>query len=101
MLHDPDRHETLAPIAWDESRARAAITRIVDDAEERFSAEHYWPLHPQDFDPSDDPEAAATSLYFGASGVLWALDHLRSVGAARLQRDPFADLDTLLARHHE
>jgi hypothetical protein len=33
--------------------------------------------------------------------VLWALDHLRSVGAATLRRDPYADLDTLLSRHHE
>ena len=29
MLHEPDRHEPLSPIAWDASRARDAIARIV------------------------------------------------------------------------
>ena len=100
MLHEPDRHEPLAPIAWDPAQAHAAIARIVRDAEDRFCSERYWPPHPLDVEPADDPDAAPTSLYWGASGALWALDHLRSVGAVSLRRDPLAHLDTLLARHH-
>jgi hypothetical protein len=101
MLHDRDRHVPLAPIAWDEALARAAISRIVEDAEDRFSSEAYWPPHPLDVEPADDPDAAPTSLYWGASGALWALDHLRAVGAVPLRRDPLAHLDTLVVRHHE
>jgi Lanthionine synthetase C-like protein len=100
VLHEPDRHEPLAPIAWDAALAHAAIARIVRDAEDRFCSEHYWPPHPLDVEPADDPDVAPTSLYWGATGVLWALDHLRSVGAVSLRRDPLAELDTLLARHH-
>ena len=48
-------------------------------AEERFSPERYWPPHPR------DTEGAAaepfTPLYFGALGMIWALQHLRDAVA--------------------
>jgi len=99
MLYEPDRHEALAPIPWDEARVRDAIARIVVDAEGRFSPETYWPLHPLDLDPGGDPHQIATPLYFGACGVMWALQYLQSVGAATLRRSPVADLDSLLVRN--
>ena len=46
MLFDPSRHEPLQERAWDEAAARAAIERIVRDAEARFSPQAYWPLRP-------------------------------------------------------
>ncbi len=101
MLHDPDRHEALRPIAWDEGRAREAIARIVADTEARYSAETYWPTHPRDIEPGEEGGQIATTFYFGASGVVWALDYLRSVGAAALRRDPLEGLDTLMARNRE
>jgi hypothetical protein len=101
MLHDPARHEALVHIAWDEGRARDAIARIVLDAEQRFSAETYWPLHPRDADPGADPSQVATPLYFGAAGVLWALQYLRSVGAAPHRNGLAIDLDPLLERNRE
>jgi len=82
MLHDPARHEPLQAIAWDEARVRATIARIVDATVAAFSPETLWPVHPRDLEPGDDPDAPATTLYFGAAGVLWALDYLRAVGAA-------------------
>ncbi|MEO8123743.1 MAG: LanC-like protein, partial [Burkholderiales bacterium] len=101
MLHEPDRHEALLPIAWDEARARDAITRIVADTEAHFSKETYWPTHPRDIEPGDVAGQITTTLYFGAAGVMWALDYLRSVGAVTLRRDPLEGLDTLLARNRE
>lgn len=101
MLHEPDRHEALATLAWDAARARDAIARIVADCEDRFAPDRYWPLHPRDAEPGDDAGPAATSLYFGAAGVMWALAYLEAVGAATLRRDPLAALDTLLARNRE
>lgn len=96
MLHDPARHEALVPRAWDAARARAAIERIVRDAEARRLPGGDWPLHPLD----DDGSAAAppTDLYLGSLGVVWALHYLASVGAVALQ-GPAADLDALLRRH--
>lgn len=101
MLHEPDRHEALQSIAWDETRARETIARIAADTEARFSPELYWPAHPRDLEPDDDASAIATPLYHGAAGVMWALEYLQAVGAAALEGDPFADLDALLARNRE
>jgi hypothetical protein len=99
MLFDPSRHEELQPIAWDEARVRAAIKRIVAETEAAFSPERYWPTHPRDLEPDDDPHQVSTTLYFGACGVIWALHYLQSVGAATLARGDFGDLETLLARN--
>ena len=33
MLHEPDRHEPLQALPWDEGRVRAAIDRIVAGTE--------------------------------------------------------------------
>ncbi|HEY9027723.1 MAG TPA: LanC-like protein [Burkholderiaceae bacterium] len=98
MLHDPARHEPLQTIAWDEDRVRATITRIVDATVAAFTPDGLWPPHPRDFEPGDDPDAPATNLYWGAAGVMWALDWLRGVGAA--DSPSFAQhLEPLRLRH--
>jgi hypothetical protein len=98
MLYDPTRHEALQAIPWDEVRVRAAIERIVADAESRFSPDRLWPLHPRDVEGDMDPTQPATGLYFGAAGVIWALHYLQSVGAVKLSRHYGNELDTLLLR---
>ena len=100
MLFDPTRHEALPLIAWDEARCLAEIGRIVDDTERHFSPQRYWPPHPRDVETGDDASQPGTSLYFGACGVIWALQHLQAVGAARLSRHPAGALDTLLEHSH-
>jgi hypothetical protein len=35
MLYEPERHETLTEIAWDERLAREVISEIVADSDER------------------------------------------------------------------
>ncbi|MEO5689441.1 MAG: LanC-like protein [Burkholderiaceae bacterium] len=100
MLHDPARHEALQPLAWDEARVRATIARIVDDTVAAFSPDTLWPVHPGDLDARDDPNAPFTCLYFGAAGVMWALDYLGAVGAA--SPPSFAQhLPRLLERNRE
>jgi Lanthionine synthetase C-like protein len=99
MLYDPARHEALQAIPWDEGRVRAAIEHIVADTEARFSADGYWPLHPRDVEGDMDPTQAATGLYSGACGVIWALHYLHAVGAAKLSRHCGNELDTLLLRN--
>lgn len=99
MLYDPSRHEPLRALPWDASQARAAIERIVLETEARFTEDQYWPLHPLDRDPDDDPALVPTPLYFGACGVLWALNFLQVVGAASLSRSYAGELDRLLVRN--
>ena len=84
MLYDPERHEPLRPGAWDEARAQAMIEQIVRNTEAWFSPETHWPFHSRDADGGKTEPAYA--LYFGASGVVWALHYLQAVGAIELKR---------------
>ena len=78
-LFEPDRHTALIDTAWDEGAARTAIIAIAEDARRAFSESELWPIHPDDIEGDDrSPE---TSLYVGAAGVVWALDHLHREGA--------------------
>lgn len=94
MLYDPARHEALKSITWDEARARAMIERIVRDTEARFSPASYWPMHPRDADNGETQPAYP--LYFGACGVMWALNYLDAAGAVRLSRSYAGHVDALL-----
>jgi hypothetical protein len=79
-LFDPERHEALAGDAWEAGAALAAIERIVAETRAAFTPDGLWPLHPQDADGGiSGPQ---TSLYVGAAGVIWGLDHLAREGAA-------------------
>jgi lantibiotic modifying enzyme len=78
MLFDPTRHEPLAGGAWDPDAVRAGIARIVTDTRAAFTPEGLWPIHPDDGPPA---WGALSGLYFGAAGVIWALDDLTRVGA--------------------
>jgi hypothetical protein len=82
VLFEPASHEPLVDSPWSEAAARAAIAAIVADAESAFDDEALWPVHPLDED--GEPLRSPTSLYLGASGVIWALDELGRLGAAEL-----------------
>lgn len=100
MLHDPQRHETLRPLPWDEARVRATIEHIVRDTERRYAASGWWPLHPRDVEGDDRAGTPAWPLYHGAAGVIWALDYLHDVGAApRSLAFGIEQLDEVLARN--
>ncbi len=101
MLFDPARHERLVESAWDPRRAQAAINWIVRETEATFTADRYWPPHPKDLDPGDDPAQIATSLYVGAAGVIWALRYLHACGAAAEAAAPVVDLDLLRRRNRD
>ena len=97
-LYDTARHEPLTTTAWQEGAARDAIVRIADDALRQFTPERLWPTH-----PLDDPEPDATpqhGIYFGAGGLIWALQQLRRAGAIGGDFDFSATVATLVARNH-
>jgi ATP-dependent Clp protease adapter protein ClpS len=94
-LFDPARHVPLPrpEEGWDPGVAHAAVREIAEDALARCDPERFWPAHPLD----DGLREGATSLYFGATGVVWALDHLQRSGAARIGADFAPVLGRLLA----
>ena len=96
MLFDPQRHETLTGVRWNADTARAAIVAIVHDTVARFSPDELWPMHPLDHEDGDPPPPF-TMLYFGAAGVIWALDSLARAGVAEARCDFTPMLDELAA----
>jgi hypothetical protein len=55
-------------------------------------------MHPRDRD-NGDPQTPMTMMYFGAAGVIWALDQLGRVGAAPPCVDFAPALGDILARN--
>jgi hypothetical protein len=85
-LFDPGRHEALAVQTWSPELAHRAIERICAAAEDEFDdLEGSWRLHPQD-EPAQ-PGAKSLNLYWGATGVVWALRHLATADVVRLRRN--------------
>jgi hypothetical protein len=101
VLFDPARHEPLAAAPWDEARVRAAIAAIVRDTVTARRPGRWWPPHPNDLGPGDDPAQPFTPLYSGAAGVIWALRHLRALGAAPDLALPDFDLEALRAANRD
>ena len=75
LLYDPGEHRQLAGDEWSDSRALDAIDRITSDAIAAYRGpETVWPNAVEDLEgEADQPFRNA---YFGAAGVVWALDYL-------------------------
>jgi len=95
MLFEPERHEPLRAQPWSEQRARDAIAWIVQQTNAAFTPSRYWPMHPKDLEPGDDPAMVGTPLYFGAAGVVWALRQLHALGACEATVADRVDLESL------
>ena len=88
------RHRALTQDAWNEPAVRAAIEEIATDAIAHFDPDTFWPAHPSD----DGVEDGSPSLYWGAAGVIWALDYLHRIGAVNVTKDFRPVLPKLLER---
>jgi len=89
---DIARHAPRASLDWNAAAAQKAIDDIVQDACAASDAMRFWPAHPQD----DGVEDGDTSLYIGAAGVIWAVDHLIRTGATRHQSTLASSRDRLV-----
>src|SRR5215217_9023061 len=88
------RHRALTHDAWSELAARAAIEEIAADAAAHFDPDTFWPGHPSD----DRVEDGNPSFYWGAAGVIWALDYLHRIGAVSITKNFRPVLPRLLER---
>ena len=84
MLYRPEEFEPLTDDAWDERHVRAAIRAIVADTDAAYGGDELWPADEWDGWRAEVP---MKSLYFGAAGVIWALDVLRRRGHAETRLD--------------
>ncbi len=89
------RHFAAPHKAWDRGDAEAAIGEIAADALATLDPGALWPAHPMD----DGLPDGTGSLYFGAAGVVWALDHLARAGATAPTPDLLPVLATALERN--
>ncbi len=94
-LFEPERHEPLIEARWDAARARDAIRAMVADFETALGDGIGWPVHP--LDGVGEPGSQQWSLYFGASGMLWAMWYLQQQGAVTLRVEP----PELIGRVHQ
>jgi hypothetical protein len=88
------RHRPLAGDAWNELAVRAVIEEIAADAIAHFDPGTFWPAHPGDDGVAD----GNPSFYWGAAGVIWALDYLHRIGAVSVTEDFRPVLPRLLER---
>jgi hypothetical protein len=88
------RHRPLTHDAWSELAVRAVIEEIAADAISHFDPEGFWPGHPGD----DGAVDGNPSFYWGAAGVIWAIDYLHRIGATRVAKDFRPMLPVLLER---
>src|SRR5918992_3279646 len=86
-LYLPEAFEPLTDEPWNEERVHAGIRALVADADKSFDEGALWA-------PVEDWDAAfgsaplpLTTLYRGASGVIWGLDVLRRRGVAETRLD--------------
>jgi hypothetical protein len=85
------RHVPLRSVPWDPDIAAEAINEVVTDALAQFDDERFWPAH-----PLDGIKDGHSSIYFGAAGVIWALDYLSREGATKARFDFRPSLPRLL-----
>src|SRR5262245_54787503 len=83
LMTDSGRHLPLRPLLWDADTAKGAIEEIVTEALAHFDPVRFWPAHKQD----DESHNGNASLYFGATGIIWAIDYLQRAGAVAKQVD--------------
>src|SRR5215467_10811531 len=88
------RHVPLRLVPWDPSEIAIAIEEIVVDTLGHFDIEGFWPAHPLD----DSRKSGNSSVYLGASGVIWALDYLHRSGATTSRYEFSPILSQLLER---
>lgn len=74
-LYQQDRHELLTKLDWDAQKFDEYCNYILGQTCLKYSSENLWPIHQLDVDKGDIPQRGFTDFYYGAAGILWALDY--------------------------
>jgi Lanthionine synthetase C-like protein len=79
VLYGAGAHEPLEDGEWSETRVRNRVHALAAATAAACAGEDLWPAHPADLD-TGGMEPPLASLYFGAAGVVAALDILHRRG---------------------
>lgn len=77
VLFEPERHEPVSDVPWDEGMVKQAIAEIAQDTL-RVARDGVWPMHELD---GGAQRGVSHTLYLGSAGVLWGLSWLARQGA--------------------
>lgn len=94
-LFDPARHYPLSQLDWNRDTVQQAITAIAHETITQLQTAPLLSGHPM------DDQGFGSDLYFGKAGVLWAINHLQTVGAIDSTFDVAAHLDATLAQNQQ
>jgi lantibiotic modifying enzyme len=94
-LFAPARHFSLSQIDWNPHVVQQAIVAIAHKTTTQLSSEPSLPGHPL------DDQTFGSDLYFGKAGVLWAINHLQTVGAIDSTFDIATHLEETLAQNRQ
>ena len=92
MLYTPADYEPLTDEPWDGARVRERVAALVVKTDAAFDPDAFWvPVEEWDSGRGTAP-LPLTTLYRGASGVVWALDILPEAAASRTRRSTSASI---------
>lgn len=95
MLYSVDRHLPYKEYPWDEAAVAATIRAILKETCTGVDlVEGLWPIHPKD--EYQNAPKFLSEFYFGAAGVLWALNELRDFNTSE---NNLPVIDEVLAKH--
>ena len=83
QMFEAAAHAPLSGKGWSETEAQREIDDIVKDALNNFDETSFWRAHPQD----NGTRKGETGIYLGATGVIWAMEHLKRTGATTVALD--------------
>ena len=95
MIFDPARHEPLMADTWQKERAQETIEEIAQESVSALSVDASYPTHPKD----NEGQPTGSGHYFGAGGVLWALDYFRRESAAVVDESWLVHQLEVMVRH--
>jgi lantibiotic modifying enzyme len=82
LLYQPERHLPITKNQWNAQVVEETISTILNRCLTDYTAEKFWPM------PEDEWKGqTTTSIYFGAMGILWAIDYLQKYIASQLPFD--------------
>lgn len=97
MLFEIERHLPIGNAAWSADAAEAALVNILGGAVADYSEKYLW----QTAAEFESDAQVRSTIYIGAMGVLWALDHLKSYLVDAVPFDKYALANDIYQRFVE
>lgn len=95
MLYSPERHCPLVERPWDAQAIKDVIADIFQNTLKNFDSESLWPTNENE----DALISSNKSMYFGATGTVWALWKLAAYLEEQLPFEPADLMESIYKRY--